>query len=135
MDNNSDKKVRTKRLSNDTDKLKLLISHLSNESLTKTALAELLQVEPKALNDSVLLAATRLAGNTKFLDNLVVSKAGGGIRKNPQYAEKRGLIIPTWQFENKGITNGQRYAVEFGKKGIITLSPVDVDAAAGGNND
>lgn len=125
METNPTPKVRTKRLTNDTDVLKKLVSLLEKEKLTKEELAKKLSLDNvKKLNDSVFLAAIKLSGNSKFLENLV-EKAGGRVRKNSQYLAKRGLLIQPWQFIGRNIADGQRYSVTFGRKGSITLTPTD----------
>ncbi len=117
------KQTRT-RLADDNELLKKVVSLLEKEKLTKAELASKLSItDVKKLNDSVLLAAVKLARNSKFLDNLIEKKAGGGVRKDPKYGFKTGLHIQPWQFEGRGVVAGQRYTVTFGRKGIITLRP------------
>jgi len=126
------KQTRT-RLADDNELLNKVISLLEKEKLTKAELASKLSItDVKKLNDSVLLAAVKLARSSKFLDNLIEKKAGGGARKDPKYALKTGLHIQPWQFEGRGVTEGQRYAVTFGRKGIITLRPAAENVDGGG---
>ena len=111
------------RLANDKVLLKKLVSLLEKEKLTKAELAEKLAIgDAKKINDSFLLAAVRLSGDSKFLENLI-EKAGGRVKKNPQYGEKAGLKIQPWQFDGRGVADGQGYTVQFGRAGIITLRP------------
>ena len=117
------------RLANDKELLKKLVSLLEKEKLTKEELAAKLNLDTKKLNDSVILAAVKHARDSKFLDNLIEIKAGGGVRKDPKYSLKTGLKIQSWQFEGRDIADGQRYTVTFGKKGLITLRPVAEESA------
>lgn len=117
------------RLANNKELLKKLVSILEKEKLTKDELAAQLNIDSKKLNDSIILAAVKHAGNSHFLDNLIEKKAGGGVRKDPKYGLTSGLKIPAWQFEGRGITEGQRYTVTFGRKGLITLRPVADESA------
>jgi hypothetical protein len=118
------------RLANDKELLKKIVKILEKEALTKEQLAEKLFIDdPKKFNDSCLLAAVKLAGNSNFLNNLIEKKAGGGVRKDPKYVIKTGLHIQHWQFDGRDVAEGQRYAVQFGKNGIITLRPVAEEKA------
>lgn len=119
-------KAKRRRLSNDQDLLKKLLSLLEREKFTKKELAKKLELDgPNQINDRLLLAAVRLAGNSTFLSN-VIEKIGGRAKKGPQYSEKKGLVLPAWMFEGKGIANGQKYEMKFGsRKGIITLKPIE----------
>ena len=118
-------KPKKSRLSSDKEFLKKLVTILEKEKLTKEELAGRLKLDSgKKISDSILLACVKLTGNSGFLSNIVENSAGGGVRKNPKYAEKTGLHIQPWQFEGRGVTKDQRYTVQFGKKGIITLRPV-----------
>ncbi len=123
--------VKRRRLSTDQDLLKKLLTLLEREKLSKEELAVHLGLDgPKQINDSLLLAAVKLAGNSIFLSN-IIEKAGGRAKKGPQYSEKKGLVIPAWMFEGKEVTEGQKYTMTFGsRKGFITLKPsvaADVD--------
>lgn len=111
------------RLANDKELLKKLVSLLEKEKLTKDELAKKLAIgDAKKINDSFLLAAVRLSGDSKFLNN-IIEKAGGRVKRNPQYSEKAGLKIQSWQFEGKKTVDGQKYTVHFGRTGVITLRP------------
>jgi hypothetical protein len=125
MKNSSAMKERRRRLANDNDFLKTLVSVLEKERLSREQLAEKLDLaDVKKISDSVLLGAVRLAGNSKILENLI-EKTVVRTKKGPQYSVKKGLVIPPWQFEGKGIADGQKYEMTFGsKKGIITLRPL-----------
>jgi hypothetical protein len=118
-------KEKRRRLANDSDFLKKLVSLLEKEKLSREQLAEKLAIDDaKKLTDSVLLKAVRLAGNSRILENLI-EKTVVRTKKGPQYSVKKGLVIPPWQFEGKGIADGQKYEMTFGsKKGIITLRPL-----------
>lgn len=126
MKNSPPAKERRRRLANDSDFLKKLVSLLEKEKLSREQIAEKLAIEDvKKLTDSVLLGAVRLAGNSKILEN-IIEKTVVRTKKGPQYSEKKGLTIPAWQFEGKGIADGQKYEMTYGsKKGIITLRPIN----------
>ncbi len=126
MKNSPPAKERRRRLANDSDFLKKLVSLLEKEKLSREQIAEKLSIEDvKKLTDSVLLGAVRLAGNSKILEN-IIEKTVVRTKKGPQYSEKKGLIIPAWQLEGKGIADGQKYEMTYGsKKGIVTLRPIN----------
>ena len=127
-------KAKRVRLAGNQDLLKKLVSILEKEKLTKAELAEKLGLaSANKLTDSVLLAAVKFAGNSKFLDNMVEKKAGGRVRKSPKFVEKTGLHIQPWQFEGRSVAEGQRYEVSFGRKGIITLRPTSDEDVDGGD--
>ncbi|MBB5348707.1 hypothetical protein JWG42_07630 [Desulfoprunum benzoelyticum] len=116
-------KQRRVRLGNDTEFLGKLIAILEKEKLTKEELAQRLGLDnAKKISDTVLLAAVKLAGDSAFLANLG-GKTSGRTKKGAQYAQKKGLVIPAWLFEGKNVADGQRFEVQFGRKGIITLRP------------
>lgn len=120
-------KEKRQRLAVNNEFLNKLISFLENERLTKEQLAEKLGLESaKKITDSVLLQSIRLSGNSKFLENLI-EKKGRKIRKTQtQYSTKKGLVVPAWLLEGKGIVDGQKYEMTFGsRKGIITLHPME----------
>ncbi len=119
-------KEKRRRLSNDQDLLKKLLTMLEREKFTKEELAEKLELDgPNQINDRLLLSAVRLAGNSTFLSN-IIEKVGGRAKKGPQYSAKKGLVIPAWMFEGKGIADGLKYEMKFGnRKGIITLKPIE----------
>ena len=126
MKNSPPAKERRRRLANDSDFLKKLVSLLEKEKLSREQIAEKLAIEDvKKITDSVLLGAVRLAGNSKILEN-IIEKTVVRTKKGPRYSEKKGLVIPAWQFEGKGIADGQKYEMTYGsKKGIITLRPIN----------
>jgi hypothetical protein len=126
MKNSPPAKERRRRLANDSDFLKKLVSLLEKEKLSREQIAEKLAIDDvKKITDSVLLGAVRLAGNSKILEN-IIEKTVVRTKKGPQYSEKKGLVIPAWQFEGKGIADGQKYEMTYGsKKGIITLRPIN----------
>jgi hypothetical protein len=131
MKNSSAMKERRRRLANDSDFLKKLVSVLEKERLSREQLAEKLDIaDVKKISDSVLLGAVRLAGNSKILENLI-EKTVVRTKKGPQYSVKKGLVIPAWQLEGKAIADGQKYEMTFGsKKGIITLRPIYTENVA-----
>jgi hypothetical protein len=122
-------KQRRVRLGNDREFLGNLVAILEKEKLTKEDLAQRLGLDnAKKISDTVLLAAVKLAGDSSFLANLG-GKTTGRIKKGAQYAQKKGLVVPAWLFEGKNVADGQRFEVQFGRKGIITLRPqTDHDA-------
>lgn len=133
MTNNADektnaktKKTRRKGLKSDKKVLQQIIDLLieSKDGITKGDLAKKLNVDKILLTDGVLLEAVKIAGNTKFLENLDRQPPGKSEVK-PKYNVKKGLLIQPSIFANRGITDGQLYDVQFGKKGIITLRPQD----------
>lgn len=120
-------KEKRQRLAGNSEFLQKLISVLENEKVSKEQLAEKLGLDNvKKITDGVLLNAVRLAGNSKFLAN-ITEKASGRVKRTlPQYSIKKGLVVPGWQLEGRGIGDGQRYEMTFGsRKGIITLHPID----------
>ena len=123
-------KIKRRRLSNDQDLLKKLLTLLERDKFTKEELAAKLELDsPKQITDSLLLAAVKLAGNSSCLSN-IIEKAGGRTKKGPRYSEKKGLVIPAWMFEGKDVPDGQKYTMTFGsRKGIITLKPTMSDDA------
>lgn len=127
-------KIKRRRLSNDQDLLKKLLTLLERDKFTKEELTAKLELDsPKQINDSLLLAAVKLAGNSAFLSN-IIEKAGGRAKKGPQYSEKKGLVIPAWMFEGKDVAHGQKYTMTFGsRKGFITLKPTISDDVDGGD--
>ena len=127
---------RRQRLANNKEFLKNLVSVLRKECLTKEQLAEKLDIpDSKKLTDSIFLAAVKLEGNSIFLDNLV-EKTAGRAKKGPQYSAKRGLVIPSWIFEGKDITDGQKYTMKYGiRTGIITLKPTVTENVDGGDGE
>lgn len=104
--------------------MKKLLTLLKREKFTKEELAAKLELDnPKQINDSLLLAAVKLAGNSVFLSSLV-EKTSKMAKKGPQYSKKKGLLVPAWMFEGKGVTHGKTYTMTFGsRKGFITLRP------------
>ena len=128
MEQNPSKSKR-RRLSTDQDLLKKLLTLLEREKFTKDELTAKLELDsPKQINDSLLLAAVKLAGNCAFLSNLI-EKTAKRAKKGPQYSKKKGLVVPAWMFEGKDVTHGQKYTMSFGsRKGFITLKPtIDED--------
>mgnify|MGYP001050257007 FL=1 len=122
-------KQRRVRLGNDREFLGNLVAILEKEKLTKEDLAQRLGLDnAKKISDTVLLAAVKLAGDSSFLANLG-GKTTGRIKKGAQYAPKKGLVVPAWLFEGKNIADGQRFEVQFGRMGIITLRPQTEDDA------
>lgn len=119
-------KLKRRRLSTNQELLKKLLSLLEREKLTKEELAAKLELDnPKQINDSLLLAAAKISGNTNFLAN-ILEKEGGRTKKGPQYSVKKGVIVPAWLFEGKGVEDGQKYEMKFGgRTGKITLIPID----------
>ena len=119
-------KLKRKRLSTNKELLKKLVSLLEREKLTKEELAVELELDnPKQINDSLLLAAAKISGNTDFLAN-ILEKEGGRAKKGPQYSAKKGVIVPAWLFEGKEVEDGQKYEMKFGgRTGKITLIPID----------
>ena len=119
-------KLKRKRLSTNKELLKKLVSLLEREKLTKEELAVELELDnPKQINDSLLLAAAKISGNTNFLAN-ILEKGGGRAKKGPQYSVKKGVIVPAWLFEGKEVEDGQKYEMKFGDRtGKITLIPID----------
>ena len=112
------------RLTINHDLLKNLVSILEKERMTKEQLAEKLGLDSaKKISDSVLLAAVKYAGNSAFLAN-IDEKAGGRAKKGPHYSAKKGLSIPAYLLDGKGIVDGQKYTMTFGiRTGIIKLTP------------
>lgn len=121
-----EKKTRRKGLKGDKEFLNRLILALKEEKLTKTQLANKLNEDEKLITDSVFLEAVFLTGNSKFLENLIKEPAGRR-ESDPQYKEGKGLLITRAHFRNRGVLDGQKYRIEFGRKGIITLRPVGDD--------
>jgi len=122
-------KIRRLRLSSDKNFLMTLIATLSKEICTKEQLAEKLGLpDAKKINDTVLLAAIRLQGDSIFMENLIEKRTSSKIRKNPTFSKKRGLVIPASMFDEKQVVaEGQQYIVEFGRKGLIHLRPKTED--------
>lgn len=119
-------KAKRRRLSNDQDLLKKLLTLLERDKFTKEELAEKLELDgPKQINDGLLLAAVKLAGNSNFLSNIIENNGGGRrTKKGAQYSEKRGLTVPAYLLDGKGIVDGQKYTMTFGiRTGIIKLTP------------
>lgn len=127
-------KVKRRRLSNDQEFLKKLLTLLEREKFTIEELAEKLGLDsPKQINDRLLLAAVKLCGNSGFLAN-IIEKKGGRVKKGPQYSAKKGLIVPAWMFEGKEIIEGQKYSMTFSsRKGSITLKPTIAEDVDGGD--
>lgn len=119
-------KSKRKRLSTNQELLKKLLSLLEREKFTKEELAAKLELDnPKQINDSFLLAAAKISGNTNFLAN-ILEKEGRRAKKGPQYSVKKGVIVPAWLIEGKGVEDGQKYEIKFGgRTGKITLIPID----------
>lgn len=120
-------KAKRRRLVNDQELLKKLLTLLERDKFTKEELAAKLELEsPKQINDSLLLAAVKLAGGSAFLSNIIEKTGGSRARKGPQYSSNKGLIVPAWMFEGKELVDGQKYTMNFGiRTGIITLKPMD----------
>lgn len=124
-------KQKRRKLSTDQDLLKKLLTLLEREKFTKEQLADKLELDsPKQITDSLLLAAIKLAGNSKFLSNIIENSVGGrrGKKKGPEYSAKKGLVVPVHVFEGINVAHGQKYTMAYGvRTGIITLKPVTGD--------
>jgi hypothetical protein len=125
--NTTTPKTKRRKLSKDQDLLKKLLTLLERDKLTKEELAEKLELDgPKQINDGLLLAAVKLAGNSNFLSNIIENNGGGRrTKKGPEYSAKKGLVVPAWILQEKGIAEGQKYEVTYGiRTGIVTLKPI-----------
>lgn len=120
----SKRKTRSLGLKADENKLKEIVEVLSKNSLTKKELADMIGVEKSLLTEGVFLAAAKLTKNIKFLESLG-KESPGRTETSPKYMEKKGLLIQPSHFKNRGVATGQKYTVQFGKKGIITLRPTE----------
>lgn len=119
-------KQKRERLSGDEEFLKKLVSILEKEKLTKDELATKLDLDsPKKINDRLLLSAVKLSGSSSFLSNIIEKSGGIRAKKGAVYSSKKGLTVPLWMLQEKGITDGQKYEMSYGiRTGIITLKPI-----------
>lgn len=120
------RKSRSAGLKADEGKLREIVEVLSKNTLTKKELADLIGVEKSLLTEGVFLAAAKLTKNIKFMESLG-KESPGRTETSPKYVEKKGLLIQPSHFKNRGMVNGQKFSVQIGKRGIITLRPTEED--------
>lgn len=121
-------KAKRRKLAKDQDLVKKLLTLLEKGKFSKEELAKKLELNSsKQINDGLILAAVKLAGNSSFLSN-IIENTGKRTKRGPQYSVKRGLIIPAWMFEGKDVADGQKYTISFSsRKGFITMKPTSGD--------